>query len=323
MVISYISRNHRTADTPLDLLTVSVWGAVNFQRSRQPIPIYTNCIVIDFKISSYIHFWNIKKLKFKIDFEIFIQRFEKLPMHEMTALICVCDGIGIRPMRQQSATRHFRLQLIYDWNSRSPAVTMSASLSSFKRNLKTELFARSYPDVYDLHNWPSYYQYILLFTSWPRSSHELRSYLTPPYFCITLHVETELFCSAVLIPQHYHWYAAMIDYITGGYSYAEWISRKRTESLVESYPVHGHYNTPVISACWTPGKITVIVLTTVSILHHGADTDINEPTNQHELVRIACRYFARSSTWHTWQTSLKRCTTQPALDLSPSRPVVP
>ena len=33
------------------------------------------------------------------------------------------------------------------WNSLSPVVTMSASLSCFERNLTTELFARSYPDA--------------------------------------------------------------------------------------------------------------------------------------------------------------------------------
>ena len=33
------------------------------------------------------------------------------------------------------------------WNSLSSAVTMSTSLSFFQRNLKTELFARSYPDA--------------------------------------------------------------------------------------------------------------------------------------------------------------------------------
>ena len=38
------------------------------------------------------------------------------------------------------------------WNSLSSAVAMSTSLLSFKQNLKTELFTRSYPDLYNLHH---------------------------------------------------------------------------------------------------------------------------------------------------------------------------
>ena len=44
-------------------------------------------------------------------------------------------------------TVHFWLRPYVSWNSLSPAVTMSTSRSSFQRNLKTELFARSYPDA--------------------------------------------------------------------------------------------------------------------------------------------------------------------------------
>jgi len=52
----------------------------------------------------------------------------------------------IVPMTQRSTIgdRAFLVAAARVWNSLSPAVTSSLSLKAFKRNLKTELFARSY-----------------------------------------------------------------------------------------------------------------------------------------------------------------------------------
>ena len=53
-----------------------------------------------------------------------------------------------RTHHQTIGDRAFPVAAACVWNSLSPAVTMSTSLSSFQRNLKTELFARSYPDAW-------------------------------------------------------------------------------------------------------------------------------------------------------------------------------
>ena len=66
------------------------------------------------------------------------------------------DGFDLRPRRHhgigsaENASSDKRRPCIFGcgfWNSLSPAVTTSTSLTSFQRNLKTELFARSYPDA--------------------------------------------------------------------------------------------------------------------------------------------------------------------------------
>ena len=52
-----------------------------------------------------------------------------------------------RTHHQTISDRAFPVAAASVWNSLSPAVMMSTSLSCFQRNLKTELFARFYPNA--------------------------------------------------------------------------------------------------------------------------------------------------------------------------------
>ena len=83
------------------------------------------------------------------------------PSYLSTQLHRVSDVESRRRLRSASTTalvvpsthhktigdRAFPVAAARVWNSLSPAVTTSTSLASFRHNLKTELFTRSYPDA--------------------------------------------------------------------------------------------------------------------------------------------------------------------------------
>jgi len=83
------------------------------------------------------------------------------PAYLSTELQRVSDVDSRRRLRSASTTalvvprtkhstigdRAFPVAAALTWNSLPPAVTLSPSLPAFKRRLKTELFARSYPDA--------------------------------------------------------------------------------------------------------------------------------------------------------------------------------